>query len=119
MFDSTVARDEVHLDRPEPHIYVEAATRLRVDPTHCLVFEDSETGIEGAKQAGMYAAAVGPTLASRVSTGGGPLDPTWILPLGLASFDLCDIKPVSSSSGGWMSSGSGGWSRDPAEPAQG
>ena len=45
--------DEVLNGKPDPEIYLLAAERLGVDPSLCLVFEDSEAGAEGAYRAGM------------------------------------------------------------------
>lgn len=44
--------------KPEPHIFVEVARRLGVEPAHCVVFEDAPLGIEAARRAGMRAVAV-------------------------------------------------------------
>lgn len=40
--------------KPNPEMYFTAAKRLGVEPCDCIVFEDSITGITGAKNAGMY-----------------------------------------------------------------
>lgn len=45
-------------NKPKPYIYLEAAKRLSVDPSRCLVFEDTTAGIEAASGAGMIAIAV-------------------------------------------------------------
>lgn len=45
-------------NKPKPYIYIEAAKRLNVNPSKCLVFEDSAAGIEAAATAGMIAIAV-------------------------------------------------------------
>ena len=44
--------------KPEPDGYLKAAELLHVDPETCLVFEDSVTGIQAAKNAGMTVVAV-------------------------------------------------------------
>ena len=52
-FDTLVcAGDYVH-GKPSPEPFLLAAERLGVAPEHCLVFEDAQPGIEGAKAAGM------------------------------------------------------------------
>lgn len=38
--------------KPEPDGYLKAAEMLNIDPAECLVFEDSVTGIQSAKNAG-------------------------------------------------------------------
>ena len=39
--------------KPAPDLFLLAASTLRVHPKNCLVIEDSEAGIKGAKEAGM------------------------------------------------------------------
>lgn len=41
--------------KPAPDLFLFAANRMGVDPSHCLVVEDSESGIRAAKAAGMTA----------------------------------------------------------------
>jgi beta-phosphoglucomutase-like phosphatase (HAD superfamily) len=53
-----VGGDEGLAGKPEPAIFLEAARRLGVAPSHCLVFEDAPFGIEAARRAGMAAVAV-------------------------------------------------------------
>jgi beta-phosphoglucomutase len=45
-------------NKPKPYIYLEASKRLNIPPKHCLVFEDTEAGIEAATNAGMIAVAI-------------------------------------------------------------
>ncbi len=40
-----MAGDDVPEKKPDPSIYVIAAKRLSVDPTECLVVEDSTIGL--------------------------------------------------------------------------
>ena len=49
---------EVKAGKPEPDIYLEAAKRLSVSPSECLVFEDIPAGIIAGKRAGMQVIAV-------------------------------------------------------------
>ncbi len=44
--------------KPFPDVYLEAAVRLGVDPSECLVFEDVVAGIQAGRSAGMEVAAV-------------------------------------------------------------
>ncbi|EIP96536.1 haloacid dehalogenase superfamily protein, subfamily IA, variant 3 with third motif having DD or ED [Opitutaceae bacterium TAV1] len=44
--------------KPEPDIFIEAARRMGVPPGKCLVFEDGEPGIRGARAAGMQVVIV-------------------------------------------------------------
>ncbi len=45
-------------NKPKPYIYLEAAKRLNLSPSECLVFEDTSAGVEAAATAGMIAIAV-------------------------------------------------------------
>jgi HAD superfamily hydrolase (TIGR01509 family) len=45
-------------NKPKPYIYIEAAKRLNVLPSRCIVFEDTSAGVEAASGAGMVAIAV-------------------------------------------------------------
>jgi HAD superfamily hydrolase (TIGR01509 family) len=51
-FDATVAGDEVTATKPAPDPYLIAADRLGVDPSLCLVLEDSMAGVQSALAAG-------------------------------------------------------------------
>lgn len=53
IFNAIVTHEDVANGKPAPDIYLLAAEKLGVDPTRCLAFEDSPTGIESAKAAGM------------------------------------------------------------------
>ena len=52
-FQSVVNRADVARGKPNPDLYLEAATRLGVDPTSCLALEDSPTGARAAIAAAM------------------------------------------------------------------
>lgn len=52
-FMAVVTGDEVAIGKPDPEIFHEAARRLRVHPAESVVFEDSVSGVQGAKAAGM------------------------------------------------------------------
>ena len=44
---------DVENGKPAPDMFLLAAERLGVDPKDCLVIEDGESGVEGARAAGM------------------------------------------------------------------
>jgi beta-phosphoglucomutase len=46
--------DSSHVDKgkPEPEIYLKAASKLNMSPDNCIVFEDSLAGVEAALRAG-------------------------------------------------------------------
>jgi len=48
-----VSSDSVAHGKPAPDVYLEAARLLGVDPSECLVFEDSRNGVLAGKAAGM------------------------------------------------------------------
>ncbi|MET0695576.1 MAG: HAD-IA family hydrolase [Propionibacteriaceae bacterium] len=53
-----VTADMVKRGKPAPDPFLEAARRLGVDPTRCLVVEDAPAGLEAARAAGCYTLAV-------------------------------------------------------------
>lgn len=52
-FKNTICGDEVQNGKPHPEIYLKAAQKLQVEPSECVVVEDSPAGIASAKSAGM------------------------------------------------------------------
>jgi HAD superfamily hydrolase (TIGR01509 family) len=52
-FETVVCAEDYARGKPEPDSFLEAARRLGVAPEKCLVFEDTDTGIQAAKAAGM------------------------------------------------------------------
>lgn len=54
-----VTADDVTEGKPSPQAYLKGAAALGVDPTKCVVFEDSPNGIKAAKAAGATVIAVG------------------------------------------------------------
>lgn len=61
-FDATVGAHDVQRGKPEPDLFLLAATRIGSSPAECLVFEDAPTGIEAARRAGMRAVAIASTV---------------------------------------------------------
>ena len=53
LFDVVVCVEDYVRGKPAPDPFLEAARRLGVPAHDCVVFEDSPTGIEAAKAAGM------------------------------------------------------------------
>ena len=60
IFETIVTQDDVKNSKPSPDLFLLAAEEMGVDPTKCLVFEDSQLGIEAAKNAGMNSVLVQP-----------------------------------------------------------
>jgi beta-phosphoglucomutase-like phosphatase (HAD superfamily) len=52
VFGAMASSDEVGHGKPEPDVYLLAASRLGVDPARCLVVEDSLNGLLAGKAAG-------------------------------------------------------------------
>lgn len=52
-FDALVTAEDTPRHKPEPDVFLEAARRLGAAPVDCLVYEDSDLGIEAARRAGM------------------------------------------------------------------
>jgi HAD superfamily hydrolase (TIGR01509 family) len=53
IFDATVNGLEVSRRKPFPDLFLEAARRIDTAPEHCWVVEDSVSGVQAAKAAGM------------------------------------------------------------------
>lgn len=62
-FEVVIDGLQVKRPKPFPDIYLEAAVQLGADPRDCIVFEDSPTGIEAARSAGMRVVGVETTPA--------------------------------------------------------
>ncbi|MFN3402729.1 MAG: HAD family hydrolase [Cytophagaceae bacterium] len=60
-FSKIIDASMVSKGKPSPEIYLKAASELNTIPENCLVFEDSFTGIEAARAAGMKVAGVATT----------------------------------------------------------
>jgi HAD superfamily hydrolase (TIGR01509 family) len=57
-FQAFCSIEQVRQGKPNPEIYLLAASKLGVAAEHCLVFEDSVTGLTAAKAAGMKVVAL-------------------------------------------------------------
>ena len=57
-FDVIVAGDNVTRGKPHPEAYEKAAALLGFEPSKCIAFEDSITGLTSAEAAGTYAIGV-------------------------------------------------------------
>jgi beta-phosphoglucomutase family hydrolase len=57
-FDTLVCAEDYKNGKPAPDGFLLAAERLGVQPEHCLVFEDTEMGIQAATAAGMASVMV-------------------------------------------------------------
>jgi HAD superfamily hydrolase (TIGR01509 family) len=78
-FQAIVAAEDVTAGKPDPQVFLNAAARLGIAPSFCIVVEDAAAGIEAARRAGMLSIGVkrhGPPLAA-----------------GLAVKSLADLTP--------------------------
>ncbi|MBI2816859.1 MAG: HAD family phosphatase [Acidobacteria bacterium] len=57
-FDLIVSAEDVRRGKPDPEIFLEAASRLAVPPGRCVVVEDAPAGVEAARRAGARIIAV-------------------------------------------------------------
>lgn len=53
-FDAVASKDDVRRNKPAPDVYQLAAVRVGVDANHCIAVEDSDTGEQAARAAGMH-----------------------------------------------------------------
>ncbi|MFW2514475.1 HAD-IA family hydrolase [Demequina sp. SO4-13] len=54
-----IGADDVDRGKPDPEGYASAAARLAVDPRECVVFEDTDAGIQAGQAAGCAVVVVG------------------------------------------------------------
>jgi beta-phosphoglucomutase len=78
-FQAIVSAEDVTLGKPDPQVFLTAATRLGSAPAQSVVVEDAPAGIEAARRAGM------PSIGVRRN--GSPL------PANLAVSSLTDLPP--------------------------
>lgn len=58
-FDAVVDGTMIIKSKPDPEIFLLAASKVGVNPNECVVFEDAEAGVEAAIAAGMKCVGVG------------------------------------------------------------
>lgn len=60
-FEAIITDAMVERSKPDPQGYLIAAEKLGVDPSDCVVFEDSFAGLEAGRRAGAYVVALATT----------------------------------------------------------
>lgn len=53
MFDAVISGEHCQNGKPDPEIFLKAAKALEIEPQNCVVIEDSTSGVQAAKAAGM------------------------------------------------------------------
>lgn len=69
-FDAIVTAEDTERHKPEPDVFLEAARRIGVPANRCIVYEDSDLGIEAARRAGMKWVDVRPLHAEYLASRG-------------------------------------------------
>ncbi|MFD9035086.1 HAD-IA family hydrolase [Streptomyces sp. NPDC059567] len=62
--ETRVTAELVGASKPDPEGFLKGAAELGFDPADCVVFEDSEAGIQAGRAAGMRVVGVGPRAAA-------------------------------------------------------
>ena len=57
-FQALVSAEDVTIGKPDPQVFLTAASRLNVPPSHCIVVEDAVAGVEAARRGGMRSIGV-------------------------------------------------------------
>jgi len=58
IFDVIITKEDTSRWKPNPDPYLATAKRLKVNSKECIVFEDSNVGVQSAKNAGMKCIAI-------------------------------------------------------------
>ena len=82
VFATVISRDDVPCGKPEPDIFLKAASVLQVPIGRCLVLEDSHAGIVAASRAGAFSVLVPSTE---------PVDPLTVALCNLMVADLARL----------------------------
>ena len=53
LFDAILTSEDFERSKPDPDCYLKAAARFHVQPSECVVFEDSFNGLKSGRAAGM------------------------------------------------------------------
>ena len=61
-FATICTAEDVSRGKPEPDLFLLSAQRLEIPPQECVVFEDSDLGLEAARRAGMQGVDIRPWL---------------------------------------------------------
>lgn len=67
-FAVIVDGNQISRSKPDPEVFLLAASQLECEPSTCLVVEDAVAGVQAGVQAGMQVAAVGDAVNSKEAT---------------------------------------------------
>ena len=59
LFSAVIDGNNVLNGKPHPEVFLKGAEALGLEPSECLVFEDSIAGVQAAKQGGMASVGIG------------------------------------------------------------
>jgi beta-phosphoglucomutase len=57
-FQAIVSAEDVTAGKPDPQVFLTAASRLETPPAQCVVVEDAAAGVEAARRTGMHSIGV-------------------------------------------------------------
>ena len=58
-FDAVFSGNDIEKPKPDPEIFLKGAKLLKMNPAHCIVFEDAASGVEAAHAAKMKCIGIG------------------------------------------------------------
>jgi len=67
LFQTIVSAEDVRKGKPDPEVFLTAASRVGIPAKRCIVVEDAVAGVEGAHRAGMRSIGVGRNSAHLVA----------------------------------------------------
>ncbi len=67
-FSGTITAEDVAHGKPDPEVFLKAASLAKSPPQRCVVFEDALVGIEAARRGGMKVVAVATTNPAELLT---------------------------------------------------
>ncbi|MNR96532.1 Phosphorylated carbohydrates phosphatase [compost metagenome] len=81
LFDAVISAEDVRNGKPNPEVYLTAASRAHADPARCLVIEDALPGVQAAKAAGATCLGLSTSQSEEALYGAGA---DWVAPHFLA-----------------------------------
>jgi HAD superfamily hydrolase (TIGR01509 family) len=66
LFYTVITGDDVLSGKPGPEPYLRASAQIGLEPSKCLAFEGSPSGVKSAQSAGMRVVAINPCLSDEL-----------------------------------------------------